>query len=186
MNKTISMLLVLIVIFSGCTHIIENSTNSTDIPVIFEEMTFRRNDDYGRTFKMMYGESNGISIGLLKDLYEKEEMQTTANLIKEDIKLLVSTLDIDEAEEIKIYVLEKTIAGGSYSKNNNMFCSKEDLINGNYRLSLIQSYLNLSEPWMMYGIHGKVFEKDADNVKLNDFYTNNDDKHTRIIWCTFL
>lgn len=78
-------------------------------------------------------------------------MITTANLIKEDIKLLVSTLDIDEADEIKIYVLEETIAGGSYSKNNNVFCSKEDLINGNYRLALIQSYLNLSEPWMMYG-----------------------------------
>ena len=128
MNKTISMLLVFITIFSDCAHIIENSTNSTDIPVIFEEMTFRRNDDYGRTFKMMYGESNGICIGFLKDLYEKEEMQTTANLIKEDIKLLVSTLDIDEAEEIKIYVLEETIAGDSYSKNNSVYCTKEYLI----------------------------------------------------------
>lgn len=65
------MLLVFIIIFGGCTHIIENSTNSTDIPIIFEEMTFRRNDDYGRTFKMMYGKSNGICIGFLKDLYEK-------------------------------------------------------------------------------------------------------------------
>ena len=51
MNKIILILLVIIFIFSGCSYITGNSTNSNDAPIIFEEMIFSRNNDYGRTFE---------------------------------------------------------------------------------------------------------------------------------------
>ena len=175
MRKVFAIAMTLIVIIaSGCGQTAKNVTEKTLSVIQFEEKTIARNEHYGRTFKVKYGETDRFNIGFLQGLYDDNELQSVAGKIADDIALIESTLGTS-AKHFNIYVLDETITGQPAAIGGNIYCSKDDLYTGLYRVALVEASLGIVQQWQAYGVEGIVFNREADVSALKRYYTDNED-----------
>lgn len=96
---------------------------------VFVEDKHVRSDDYSRPFDVMFYEDNELSVGFMKDLYTDEILLLKLNDIKWDYKVLESELGA-APKDYTLYVVDETIAGGSYVVGDKIYCSKADFESG--------------------------------------------------------
>ena len=144
------------------------------IKPVFVESKYVRDQDYGRTFKMMSVDSNGMTIGVLKDIYTDEELIQVFDKVSADVELLNDINDIS-GEVLNLYILEETINGGTYLSGNKIFTTIKDFENNTYLIGLSQWGLGLEGQWKNIGIQGILSEKNIDSSELENYYTNCED-----------
>lgn len=175
MRKVFAIAMTLIVIIaSGCGQTAKNVTEKTPSVIRFEEKTIARNEHYSRTFKVKYGETDRFNIGFLQGLYDDNELQSVTGKIADDIALIENTLGTS-AKHFNIYVLDETITGQPAAISGNIYCSKDDLNSGLYRVTLVEASLGIVQQWQAYGVEGIVFNREADVSALRQYYTDNED-----------
>lgn len=176
MRKVFSIVLtlILVIICSGCGGTGESIPISSPFTVQFEAKTIARDENYSRTFKAMYGQANKFNIGVLQGLYLDNDLQSVVDKIIGDVELIEWTLGIS-ANQFNIYVLDETIPGQPAAVSGNVYCTKDDLYTGLYRVALVEACLGISQQWQAYGIEGIVFSREIDVSELTKFYTDNED-----------
>lgn len=162
------IIILLVLCLSGC--------NKSEDSTIFTRQTYTRNDNYGRTFHMLYGETKSVSIGFLENLYSEDEIELKAKIIIEDIKKLEKVYSNDKfSDKLSIYILDSTIDDEYYVVGRTVFCSKDDFESGAYREALTQGYFDLNEKSIIIGLTGYCFGGKVDNDRLIDYYYNEND-----------
>lgn len=168
MKKYLIIPITIMFLLSGC--ISDKSNNIVE----FKESKYTRNETYSRSFDMMYFDSDKISIGIYKNLYDELEINNVYKQIKDDYELVSHKLDIT-LNKLNIYILDETIAGGAYISGNSVFCTLEDLENGNYREPMLKQILRINKTWIIKGLKGILYNEECDVQLLSDFYKSEDD-----------
>lgn len=187
MKKSIIRIMILMIILSltSCTEHADNASQiqqptieiSGGVKVVdtdFVSETYNRNQDYPRTFHMSYYGDDEISIGFLEGLYTDNELSIRLNQIKSDYEVIKNKLDVIP-DVVNLYVLEETIAGGSYIVGDSIFCDQADFESGDYKKLFIKRVLGIEDQWIVEGLHGYVYGDYVDTKILADYYESADD-----------
>lgn len=128
-----------------------------------------RSDEYSRPFDVMLYEDGYLSVGFLKDLYLEDELMLKVDEIKWDYEVLNQELGAIP-EGYTIYIVDETIAGGTYIVGDKIYCSQADFESGDYRVALVQGVMNTPDKWLAVGVAGAIFGADIDEALLKSYY----------------
>lgn len=174
-------ILIMSLLLQGCNKKPPEMPDALDAGAgLFTDSTHVRTDEYNQTFNIQYQEFTGMHLGIAEGLYEEIELNLLGIDIYDDYKEIYaffSLYDIRNNDAIHIYFQNETIAGGSYMTGENVYCTKDDLISGKYRIPLIQAYTGIAQPWILYGLNDAIFNNSTgyDNAELKEYYQNNED-----------
>lgn len=180
MPKHFRLLLIMfiMILMVGCRQYQKSEEQLSDLntPIVFIAETHHRDDNYVRTFKTSQFESDLVNIGFLKDMLTNDEMATVTGDIYNDIQKINDYLHLGNSNStLHLYVLDELIDDQIITTNDVVYITIDMIEDDSYYIPLLQAYLDINEPWKLYGLYSLIFEETKDISFLTEYYTNADD-----------
>ena len=124
---------------------------------------------------MYYGETEQIDLGMEEAIYDEEIANEYLKKIANDIKTLEKKFEKPLNQPIKVYIIQKSLDTGMYIGEDAIYCTAEDIESNRYRLGLVRACYNLTEPAIIHGLVGYIFEEEVDLHKQSEYYDTAED-----------
>lgn len=143
----------------------------------YEKVYHYRYDGYPAAFSTYVCESDSLIFYMQDKVFEAEQAKILQEEIKKDLSVISVVFDQAADETISVYVVERTIGDKCHAVAQSVYCVADDILSGNYRLSLIKACLSLSQSWMTDGAYGYLYGSDVDinEEQLADYYAKAED-----------
>jgi hypothetical protein len=194
-SKRVLKLLVscfLLSLFFVVVVVYVKSTQKT-IPVSpsdFARATHTADKDCYSQFETYYLKAYNIRFAYATDAYSRQEACLVFNKIHEDLTKIYESVGAKTiSDEVEIYVLNSMddLGGTPYVSHNKVFCTKQDIEIGSYRLFLVQAALPIKDLWQAYGVEGYAFSELVNNEAIKAYLkSNTDPKFMRLYGDRFL
>ena len=109
-------------------------------------------------------------------IYEAESAQGLYDAILADYAVLSDLLAANRSLEITL--IPETPDGEVLSQGEALYCTPEDVLEGDYHAALVRAYTGFDQPWKLIGVEGLAFGKAVDQADLVDYYSDEENLTT--------
>lgn len=162
-------IVVVIIVLVNCMLLIRKDNISYSL------QAFERNEICNRRLNIYYGEIGQIGIGMEEAIYNQEKANEYLKKIANDIRTLEKKFEKSLNQPIKVYIIQTPLDSGMYIGGDAIYCTAEDIESDRYRLGLVRACYNLTEPAIIHGLVGYIFEEEVDLHKLSEYYDTAED-----------
>lgn len=141
----------------------------------YELTTFDKNDIWSMKLEMYQKTEGSITLNMQESIFDEGQANNALKVMKNDLKSIEKFNKLIN-EKIEVYIIDKVFFDNSiYVGGNKIYCTYDSFENNEYREQLVKAAYSLTEPAIIHGLTGYIFEKNVDIESLKNYYSKSDD-----------
>lgn len=142
----------------------------------FEEAEHSGTELYPESFAVHSVTAPQFTLRIADQLYDPETGQALYDALLADYGALSKLLAADRALEITL--VPETPTDEVLAEGAAIYCTPDDVLEGDYREALVQAYTGFDQPWKLAGVEGLAFGDAVDIAELADYYNDEENMST--------
>lgn len=172
--STAGILIALFLLLTAC-NVNENS-KTVQTETKFEESYHERTESYSANFDTMRKQGNGFTLNIATSIFSEDEAEDYFEKLESDFEKLEPQ---DENPNVDIYIVEITVTEKAQVEKNEVYLTKNEMENGDYKRCLVQAYYEIESLWQSVGLgeyllgEGEIYKE-----KLQEYYNKEENMNT--------
>lgn len=125
--------------------------------------------DYRSYFLTQTTNSGNLIFSVEECLFQSELATDLLAQVTKDLQVISAALPVID-KPYRLYVVKQTLNNTVQQIGDVVYCTVEDIVNGNYRAALIAVVSEISALWKSVGLSGVLFERPIDDALLRAHY----------------